>query len=80
MAATDCKNNAVIDPSTALPTTDGNVKGTVWARGGSIFDSASSTSGVTSYFLENHKWSTWNFYSYDVLIGARLRASAIITY
>ena len=70
--ATDCKNKAVIDPSTTLPTSD-----TVWDRGGSIFG---STSGVTSYLLEGHKWTQWNFYSYNVLIGARLRASAIITY
>ena len=78
--ATDCKNRAVIDPSTTLPTTDGNVKNTVWACGGSIFGSASSTSGVTSYFLESHKWNTWNFYPYSSLIGARLRASAVVTY
>lgn len=70
--ATDCKNKAVIDPSTTLPTSD-----TVWDRGGSIFG---STSGVTSYLLEGHKWAQWNLYPYNVLIGARLRASAIITY
>ena len=70
--ATDCKNKAVIDPSTTLPTSD-----TVWDRGGSIFG---GTSGVTSYLLEGHKWAQWNLYPYKVLIGARLRASAIITY
>ena len=74
----DRKNKAVVDPSTALPSpTDPNVKNAVWIRGGSILRNASD---VTSFWQINAKWSTTSFYSYNSLIGARLRASAIITY
>lgn len=72
-AATDCKNNAIIDPSTTLPQSNNYV----WRRGGDIFGSAN---GVSSYWQDGCRWNTWSYYSYNILVGARLRASAVVTY